>query len=1042
MEPEQPDSPAEPERVRDLSRREFLVTGGAAAALSLVESRDCCAAPTEKYGTHHVPEDKNLAESWVSGLFARGQSKVYRGEELTCVGMPIGGICVGQLYLRGDGTLADWHIFNHEHFTGYGENSYRTYTPWAPLNQGFALWVKSPTGEPIWRTLDRDGFPNVEFTGEYPIGKVRYAPAKGDALPVEVTLEAFSPFIPLNAKESALPVTVLRFHLRNTSAQALDVWLDGWLQNAVCQRHAGRVRGLGRNSLVERPGMSCLVLSAEETAPAHHMQVEVPEVFADFESGTYGAWKTTGTAFGDGPAAGAFPHQQRVTGYGGKYLVNSYRGDDKLTGTLTSPEFTLRRPYVYFRIGGGNHPGKACINLLVDGKPVRTATGKNNEKLEWDYWEVSDLQGKQARIEIVDRATGPWGHINVDDIEFADTPPKEVHRALKDQPDFGTLALCLLGGDKVLCQLDRASGGLNPHGTKREPTGTTKSTTFPLGEKRTGDIGTQFTLPPNGSKEVVFLVTWHFAGAKNGRFYGRSFADAVAVAEYVRDNLDRLSRQTRLFHDTYYDSTLPHWLLDRIMMPVSTLATDTCQWWANGRFWAWEGVGCCEGTCTHVWNYAQAMARLFPELERSARTKQDLGPAFDPKTGRVGFRGEDPNSPYAADGQCGTVLKCYREHLTSRDGAFLKEHWPRIKKVMEYAIARDGNADGILEDKQWNTFDLDFVGPNTFVGALYLAALEAAARMADLQGDHAFAAACRAIAVKGGKWTSDHLWNGEYFVQRIPERAATKHQYGVGCLSDQLLGQNWANQLGLGYLYPPAQIRTALKSIYRYNWAPDIAVQNKAHPPDRWFARPGEAGLFVCTWPKGDRMREPVLYRDEVWTGGEYQVAAHLLYEGMIREGLSVIRGIHDRYDGRHHNPWNEVECGDHYARALASWGCLLGITGFEYDGPAGRLAFAPRHQIDDFRAFFSAAEAWGTLVQRRSTRSQENLVAVKYGELTLSELKLEVPSKVNAVEANALLGSNHIKTTFAQEGRGVTVTFQTPLTIDEHRALRATIRW
>ena len=114
------------------------------------------------------------------------------------------------------------------------------------------------------------------------------------------------------------------------------------------------------------------------------------------------------------------------------------------------------------------------------------------------------------------------------------------------------------------------------------------------------------------------------------------------------------------------------------MMPISTLATGTCQWWANGRFWAWEGVGCCNGTCTHVWNYAHGMARLFPELERSARTKQDLGPAFDPKTGRVGFRGEDPHSPYAADGQCGTVLKCYREHLMSKDDSFLKENWPRI----------------------------------------------------------------------------------------------------------------------------------------------------------------------------------------------------------------------------------------------------------------------------------------------------------------------------------------------------------------------------
>src|SRR5262249_48681335 len=155
-------------------------------------------------------------------------------------------------------------------------------------------------------------------------------------------------------------------------------------------------------------------------------KIKPPEVFADFESGTYGDWKKTGDAFGDRPATGTLPHQQPVTGFGGKYLVNTFRGGDQSTGTLTSPEFTVRRPYVHFRIGGGNHPGKTCINLLVGGKVVRTATGKNLEKLEWDYWQVTDLTGKKARIEIVDKEKGPWGHINIDDIRFGDTPPRDI----------------------------------------------------------------------------------------------------------------------------------------------------------------------------------------------------------------------------------------------------------------------------------------------------------------------------------------------------------------------------------------------------------------------------------------------------------------------------------------------------------------------------------------------------------------------------------------------------------------------------------------
>jgi uncharacterized protein (DUF608 family) len=995
-------TPFGPGKAPGLSRRQFLAAGAGTVALSVIGP---CATPaTEKEGNHHVPEDKGLDKAWVDGLFARGQTKVYRGEDLTCIGMPVGGICAGQLYLRGDGTLAVWEVTNTEQNTGYGDTCYRTYTPPAPVQQGFAVWVRPQAGEPLARTLDKTGFPDVEFVGEYPIGKVRYVRGAGDPLPVELSLEAFSPFVPLNARDSALPGTVLRFQVHNTSGKPVEGALGGWLQNVVGVRHVGKIRGLGRNAVLRSEGLTTLVLSAEGiAAPAG--KVEPPEIFEDFESGTYGNWKKTGTAFGDRPAAGTLPNQQPVTGFGGKYLVNTFHGGDASTGTLTSPEFTVRRPYINFRIGGGNHPGKTCLNLLAGGKVVRTSTGKDNEKLEWDFWEVSDLKGQKAVIEIVDQETGGWGHINIDDIQFADEPPKDAgHRTLEEQLDFGTLALTVLDA-KATGSCD----GFDHFRGTGELEAAPKAVTFPLGTNRSGGLAARFTLGPGETKEVGFLVTWHFARAEHGRMYGNWFTDATAVAAYLRDNLERLTRLTRLFHATYYDSTLPHWLLDRLLMPVSTLATNTVQWWRNGRFWAWEGVGCCHGTCTHVWNYAQAAARLFPELERSARTMQDLGPALDPKTGRVAFRGEGPGYQYAADGQCGTVLKSYREHLMAKDGAFLKEYWPRIKKVMEYSMSRDGNDDGIIEDNQHNTYDIDFLGPNTFVGALYLAALEAAARMAVLQGDKDFAVRCRAVAARGSQWTVANLWNGKYFVQRIPKDKAPRFQYGDGCLADQLFGQNWANQLDLGYVYPADKVRTALQSIYRYNWAPDVSAQNKDYPPQRWFARPGEAGLFICTWPRGGRMEEPVLYRDEVWTGSEYQVAADLLAEGMIREGLSVIRGVHDRYDGRRHNPWNEVECGDHYARALASWGCLLALGGFKYDGPAGALGFAPPWQAEDFKAFFGAAEGWGSLWQRRTERGQENGVEVKYGQVRLVELQLEVPEGVKAKEPRVRLGERQV---------------------------------
>src|SRR5690606_12753796 len=172
-----------------------------------------------------------------------------------------------------------------------------------------------------------------------------------------------------------------------------------------------------------------------------------------------------------------------------------------------------------------------------------------------------------------------------------------------------------------------------------------------------------------------------------------------------------------------------------------------------------------------------------------------------------------------------------------------------------------------------------------------------------------------------------------------------------GCLADQLFGQNWAHQLGLGYLYPPEAVKKGVDSVWRFNWAPDVAPQNEAHRPERVFAESGEPGLFICTWPRSPHLgNAAVRYKDEVWTGIEYEVAAGLVYEGLLDEALAIVKGVDQRYDASKRNPWNEIECGDHYARAMASWGILLALSGFDYDGPAGHMAFAPRITPDEFR--------------------------------------------------------------------------------------------
>jgi len=962
---------------------------------------------------HYVPVEKKLPAGWSEAIWAKGGPRVCTGAELRNIAMPIGGIGAGQVYLGGDGRLRHWAVFNKHHNTGYGRTNYKPWVPAARIDQGFAIRVVRD-GKAVTRRLDSTGIKDIRFVGEYPIATVEYRDA---ALGVTVTLEAFSPFIPLNAPDSGLPATVMQFTVANTGGGAAEATLAGWMENAVLldSRQTTHATAVNRALRTDRAA----VLEATVEKAALPPKTRAPELFEDFEGADYGKWTVEGEAFGTKPARGTLPEQQAVAGFRGKGLVNTYLGKDGPVGKLTSPAFTIRRPFIVFLVGGGSHKGKTCMNLVVDGKVVRTATGKQKELLAPAAWAVKDLIGREARLQIVDAATGPWGHINIDQIEFADVPTGRP-ADLKDRPDFGSMALALvappqaasvtpeLPGGELPMELFRSAAPA-PAVRARGPVGLADP---PVARRpvaaggHRGAVAASLSLPAGGRKAATFVVAWHFPNHQFGRFYATRFKGAREVADYVATNLDRLAGDTRRWHETYYDSTLPHWLLDRLLMPVCNLATNTVRWQADGRLWGWEGVGCCAGTCTHVWNYEHAMARLFPRLERSVRSMQDFGEGFDEATGLVGFRS---NRAYAADGQCGTILKAYREHLVSADDAFLRKHWPRIRKAMEFVLARDGDEDGLITDSQHNTFDINFHGANTFVGSLYLGALRAAEEMAGLVGEKDFAARCRKAFEQGSAKTMEQLFDGEYFIQKVDLAKHARHQYGPGCLADQMFGQNWAHQLGLGHLYPPEAVRKAMLSVYRYNWTTDVGPQNARHRPERVFARAGEPGLFICTWPKSPHLPRGVRYRNEVWTGIEYQAAAGLIYEGCIEQAMNIIRGVHVRYDASKMNPFNEVECGDHYARALASWGCLLGLSGFDYDGPAGRIAFAPRVQADEFRCAFTAAEGWGTLEQKRADGEQTNTIALRWGKLRLTAVTIGLPAALKGAKTRLTVGGRDV---------------------------------
>jgi len=577
-----------------------------------------------------------------------------------------------------------------------------------------------------------------------------------------------------------------------------------------------------------------------------------------------------------------------------------------------------------------------------------------------------------------------------------------------------------------------------------------------------GTIALEATVPPHTQVRVPVWIVWHIPNFEMHwspaepkpvwkNYYATLHSDAVAVAEYVAQHIARLEADTRTFADALWSSTLPEPVLDAVSSQLSILKTTTCLRLTDGTFYGFEGCnpqhGCCEGTCTHVWNYAQALPYLFPSLERSIREK-DYAINLH-KDGHMTFRmplplGTIPEPTFhaAADGQMGGILKVYRDWQICGDDAWLRSLWPSVKRALEYAwVQWDRDKDGVMEGVQHNTYDIEFHGPNTMMGSFYLGALRAAEEMARYLGEHDKAQEYRRIFESGRAWMDQHLFNGEYYIQQVrpasPDMSTDpnspdfpRYQLGTGCLSDQLIGQWYARMLQLGDLFDPTHVRKALQSVFRYNWRSELWEHATSQ---RIYALNDEAGLLLATWPQGGRPLFPFPYSDEVWTGIEYQVASHLIYEGFIEEGLAIVKGARDRHTGERRNPWNEFECGNHYARAMSSYALLLALSDFFYSAPQGLLRFAPRIDPHDFACFFSVDSGWGMVKQTFGAGYRRAEVQVYRGRLQVREVQLGFSLEQARVH---LAGKALTVSTQALPQGGGQVTLATPVVVEQGQSL------
>ncbi len=664
-------------------------------------------------------------------------------------------------------------------------------------------------------------------------------------------------------------------------------------------------------------------------------------------------------------------------------------------------------------------------------------------------------RGRKAQIQIVDGWRGSWGQIGADEFVLTDSP---ALAPLADAPDAGTFAL-FVSGDRVetVCDL----GGDRKDALERVfEAAASEGGSKPFGTPHLAGARVATTVPPRGERVITFVLAWHFPRTgwddlplpdadRLRRRYITQFDDAEGVARHLAERLDAEVGITRLWRTTWYDSTLPYWLLDRTMANTSTLATTTCLWLTDAaktldRFYGWEGTYCCAGTCQHVWQYAQAVGRLFPGLERNVREVVDFGLAWH-ENGAIDYRAE-AHTIVAHDGLAGTILRAWREYTMSADDAYLKRIWPRVRRSVEFLIAEDKNDDGLLEGAQYNTLDAAWFGPMAWISSLYLAALRAGEAMAKEMGDQAFATRCARIVERGQRSLVEKLFNGEWFIHLQDPAHPEANGTNDGCHIDQVFGQATAWQVGLPRVVPEKECVSALQSLYRYSFTPDIgpyrAAFDKTLPGGRWYAMPGEGGLLMCTWPPHKAKDGAAKGRgkgNDAWAAGyfvecmsgfEHQVAAHMIWEGMVDEGLAVERMIHDRYHAAKRNPWNEVECSDHYSRAMASYGVFVAICGFECVGPHGHVGFAPRLTPEQFRAPFVLPEGWGTFEQTIGHDSLRATLLLRYGQATLRTVALELPAGRTAKGAVASVTGQPVVATVAQAGRRVTITLARATTI------------
>ncbi len=548
-------------------------------------------------------------------------------------------------------------------------------------------------------------------------------------------------------------------------------------------------------------------------------------------------------------------------------------------------------------------------------------------------------------------------------------------------------------------------------------------------------------LKPRQAFTHSFVMAWHFPNMWNegktrieGAYYARKFKSAADVARYVVGQKDNLHKRSRAFVDDFYDSDAEPFVLDQINSQLNTFITSG---WCtkDGNFGILEGItpdkhwGPLATTDVSVYG-SVPIATLFPSLERSTLRahrsiqresgevahglQRDFGKAL---TGVAGVdRRLDLHAQYV-----GMVM---RDFFWTSDKDFLKEMWPSLKKAMEYCVKeRDLNGDSMpdMEGIMSSYDNFPMYGVATYIASQWLAALHGMVQGARALGDTEAEKRYAGFFDKGKAIFEQRLWNGKYY--RLWNDEGGKHGgKDEGCLTDQLIGQ-WVMRFNdQGDLVPREQISSALKSVLAMSYKPNFGLRN-------------------CSWPGATPWAEVpdniwVDQANTCWSGVELAFASFLIYEGLYKQGLDVIRTVDQRYRkaGRY---WDHQEFGGHYYRALSAWAAVNAMVGLTQN--QGVLGFAPKLPQKSVRLFFATPTATGHYERTGSGAGQRVRLIVASGSLQMAGLKLafDKPSSKASVRVDGKAVSLPAEAVKVAEGHAV-LSFATPLVLQAGQVLEA----